>query len=64
MQVATAVADAIGADRVGFRISPANPFNDIAEEEVEELYTALRRRHSPHSTWRYLHLVESTRTAT
>ena len=38
IDVARACADAIGADRVGFRISPLNPFNEIVETDtnVEE----------------------------
>jgi N-ethylmaleimide reductase len=39
-QVAT-VADEIGAGRTGFRISPGNPFNDIVEDDIPELYAAL-----------------------
>jgi len=34
VEVAQATADAIGADRVGIRISPGNPFNDIAESDL------------------------------
>jgi N-ethylmaleimide reductase len=41
VEVATAVAGAIGADRVGLRISPANPFNDIVEDGHRETYPAL-----------------------
>jgi N-ethylmaleimide reductase len=41
VEVATAVADEIGARRTGFRISPGNPFNDIAEHDTPQLYGAL-----------------------
>ncbi|MFI7499874.1 alkene reductase [Streptomyces sp. NPDC049687] len=41
VEVAEAVADAVGADRVGLRISPHNTFNDIDERDAEELYPAL-----------------------
>jgi N-ethylmaleimide reductase len=41
VEVATAVADEIGAGRTGIRISPGNPFNDIAETDTHELYPAL-----------------------
>ena len=34
VEVAQATADAIGADRIGIRISPGNPFNDIAESDL------------------------------
>lgn len=38
VRVIDAVADAIGSDRVGVRISPANPYNDIAESDTADLY--------------------------
>lgn len=41
IEVATAVSAAIGAGRVGIRISPGHPFNDMNETEVEETYDAL-----------------------
>jgi N-ethylmaleimide reductase len=44
IEVARATAAAIGPDRVGIRISPQHPFNDIAEDDVtvyEYLVTAL-----------------------
>lgn len=36
VEVAKAVADAIGADRVGIRISPAHPLNGVEETDAEE----------------------------
>ncbi|MFD8997797.1 alkene reductase [Streptomyces abikoensis] len=57
VEVATAVAEAIGGHRVGFRISPGNPFNDIAEENLEETYGALVRALAPLEL-AYLHLME------
>ena len=41
VEVAQAVADEIGADRTGIRISPGNPFNDIVEDDAPALYAAL-----------------------
>ncbi|WP_106402297.1 alkene reductase [Actinocorallia populi] len=41
VEVATAVAEEIGAERTGFRISPGNPFNDIVEDDAPQLYRAL-----------------------
>lgn len=41
VEVATAVAAAIGPERVGVRISPANPVNGIAEGDTETIYPAL-----------------------
>lgn len=57
-EVAAAVAEAIGGHRTGFRISPANPYNDIAEEDTEQLYSALIARLAPLNL-AYLHVVES-----
>jgi N-ethylmaleimide reductase len=34
VEVARAAAEAIGADRVGVRISPGHPFNDITEDDL------------------------------
>lgn len=41
VEIATAVAAEVGADRTGLQISPGNAFNDIAEDDTLELYTAL-----------------------
>ena len=43
VEVASAVADEIGAGRTGIRISPGNPFNDIAENDVYTVYGELIR---------------------
>ncbi|WP_330293124.1 alkene reductase [Streptomyces sp. NBC_00576] len=56
VEVATAVADEIGASRTGLRISPANPFNDIAESDTHELYPALVRALAPLNL-AYLHIA-------
>ncbi|GAB3957410.1 alkene reductase [Streptomyces sparsus] len=47
VEVTSAVADEIGAGRTGIRISPGNPFNDIAETDTSELYPALVRALAP-----------------
>ncbi|MEV7130748.1 alkene reductase [Streptomyces sp. NPDC093260] len=60
LEVATAVAKAIGGRRTGFRISPANPYNDIAEHDaadVESTYTTLVTRLSELDL-AYLHMIE------
>jgi N-ethylmaleimide reductase len=60
VEVATAVAEAIGAHRTGIRVSPANPFNDIAEtdpEDVEQTYTTLVAGLAPLGL-AYLHMLE------
>lgn len=41
VEVASAVAEEIGPGRTGMRISPGNPFNDIVEDDVDELYGTL-----------------------
>ncbi|WP_326576069.1 alkene reductase [Streptomyces sp. NBC_00481] len=56
VEVATAVAEEIGAGRTGFRISPGNPFNDIAESDTHELYPALVHALAPLDL-AYLHIV-------
>ncbi|MFE7835777.1 alkene reductase [Streptomyces sp. NPDC057474] len=55
VEVATAVAEEIGAGRTGLRISPGNPFNDIAESDTQELYPALVRALAPLDL-AYLHI--------
>ncbi|WP_221348216.1 alkene reductase [Streptomyces beigongshangae] len=60
LETAAAVAEAIGAHRTGFRISPANPYNDIAETDpadVADTYTALVDRLGELDL-AYLHMVE------
>ncbi|MBA2811180.1 alkene reductase [Streptomyces sp. KM273126] len=61
VETAKAVAEAIGADKVGFRISPGNPYNDIDESDptdVEATYTALVEDLAPLSL-AYLHQMEA-----
>ncbi|CCQ13968.1 putative uncharacterized protein [Rhodococcus sp. AW25M09] len=55
-EVIAAVARALGADRVGVRISPANPYNDIAESDTALLYRHLVDRLPALA---YLHIMES-----
>ncbi|PRY41427.1 alkene reductase [Umezawaea tangerina] len=47
VEVATAVAEEIGADRTGIRITPGIPQNGIVEDDVDELYPALVRALEP-----------------
>ncbi|MER5756537.1 alkene reductase [Streptomyces sp. NPDC002088] len=61
IETAKAVAQAIGADKTGFRMSPGNPFNDIAETDradVEATYTALIDGLAPLGL-AYLHQMEA-----
>jgi N-ethylmaleimide reductase len=57
VEVATAVAAAVGGDRVGVRVSPANSFNDIVEHETEALYAAVVAGLAPLGL-AYLHVVQ------
>jgi N-ethylmaleimide reductase len=53
VEVVAAVADEIGADRTGLRISPVNPYNDVVEHEV---YSALVEALAPLGL-AYLHVM-------
>jgi N-ethylmaleimide reductase len=57
VEVARAVAAAIGADRLGLRISPSNPFNDISEDDHRATYLALVEELAPLGL-AYLHVAE------
>lgn len=57
VEVVRAVAEAIGASRVGLRISPGNRYNDIAEVTHRELYPALVDAIDPIGL-AYLHIAE------
>ncbi|MEU4806026.1 alkene reductase [Actinosynnema sp. NPDC023587] len=59
----TAVADAIGAHRVGLRVSPGNSYNDIAEHDHRDLYPALVDALDPLGL-AYLHVLEHDRELT
>jgi N-ethylmaleimide reductase len=55
VEVTRAVVDAIGADRLGLRISPANGFNDIVEDGHRDTYRALVEAINPWGL-AYLHI--------
>ncbi|MBZ4321335.1 alkene reductase [Streptomyces huiliensis] len=60
VETVKAVVEAVGAERVGFRISPGNPYNDIAETDADDLtetYGTLLERLTPLGL-AYLHLME------
>ncbi|MDG9695287.1 alkene reductase [Streptomyces sp. DH17] len=58
VEVTEAVADEIGAGRTGIRLSPGNPYNDIREDDVHTLYSALVGALAPLDL-AYLHLVHA-----
>jgi len=55
---AAAAAVAAGAERTGIRISPGNPYNDIAESDTAGLYPALLHALRPLDL-AYLHVVHA-----
>ncbi|WP_367137545.1 alkene reductase [Saccharothrix sp. HUAS TT1] len=57
VEVVRATSEAIGAHRVGLRISPGNRYNDIAEESHHEVYPALVDAINPFGL-AYLHIAE------
>ncbi len=57
VEVTAAVVEAVGGERVGLRLSPGNPFNDIAEESTEETYAAVVAGIRPLDL-AYVHVVE------
>ncbi|MEU6822967.1 alkene reductase [Streptomyces atriruber] len=57
VEAAAAVAEAIGASRTGFRVSPGNPSNGISEPDPEPTYTALAKELAALDL-AYLHVME------
>ncbi|GAA2671606.1 alkene reductase [Nonomuraea recticatena] len=57
VEVAQAVSDAIGPERVGMRISPANGNNGINERDSADVYPALMRALAPYEL-AYVHVME------
>jgi N-ethylmaleimide reductase len=58
VEVASAVADEIGAARTGIHISPGNPYNDIVEGDTGTLYRTLVTELAPLKLG-YLHAVHT-----
>ncbi|MEE2062181.1 alkene reductase [Rhodococcus artemisiae] len=58
VEVATAVSEAIGADRVGFRFSPGGKFHDMNESDPAGLYGTLIEALNPLGL-AYLHILET-----
>jgi N-ethylmaleimide reductase len=56
METLTAMSAAAGAARVGFRICPGNPFNDLYDENPRETFSALLQAATPLQL-AYLHLI-------
>lgn len=63
VEIAQAVSAAIGAERVGIRLSPTGTFNDIAEADPAATYAAVLAGLAPLSL-AFVHLVEGSREIT
>ncbi len=57
LEVTQAVVNVAGADKVGVRISPLNPFNDIADSNPQAMFNHVAEALSPFGL-AYLHVVE------
>ena len=57
MQVTQAVVDAIGSDKVGLRLSPVNPFNDMKDSNPQALFNYVTEQLNQFNL-AYLHVVE------
>ncbi|MFC9977979.1 alkene reductase [Spirillospora sp. NPDC127200] len=57
VEVVEAVSRAVGAERVGLRLSPGITFNGVGESDTTELYRALVRALAP-TPLAYLHVFE------
>ncbi|MCI4062088.1 alkene reductase [Micromonospora sp. R77] len=58
VEVASAVADEIGPERTGIRLSPGNPYNDIVENDTHAVYPTLIAALAPLNL-AYLHLMHA-----
>ena len=56
LQVLDAICARIGAGRVGMRICPGNPFNDLSDENPTETFAALLQAVSPKKL-AYMHVI-------
>lgn len=57
LEVTEAVCEAVGADRVGLRISPVNPFNDMRDSDPQALFEQVAEALNPFGL-AYLHVME------
>lgn len=57
LEVTRAVADAVGPGRVGLRLSPVTPANDIVDANPQPLYEYLARQLAPLGL-AYVHVIE------
>ncbi len=57
LEVVQAVVDTIGADKVGIRLSPVNPFNDMKDSQPQITFNAVTQALNRFNL-AYLHVVE------
>ena len=57
MEVTKAVVNAIGSDKVGLRLSPVNPFNDIKDSHPQAVFNYVTEQLNQFNL-AYLHVVE------
>lgn len=57
LEVTRAVTDAVGHDRVGIRLSPVTPANDIVDADPQPLFDHLMRQLAPLGL-AYVHVIE------
>lgn len=57
MEVTKAVVDAIGSDKVGLRLSPVNPFNDMKDSNPQAIFNYVTEQLNQFNL-AYLHVVE------
>lgn len=57
LEVTAAVVGIVGADKVGVRISPVNPFNDMKDSNPQALFNYVAKALSKYNL-AYLHVVE------
>jgi N-ethylmaleimide reductase len=60
LEVLDALADEAGASRVGMRICPGNPFNDLHDDDPEETFAVLLEAVAARGL-AYLHVIRSPR---
>lgn len=56
VEILEAMSGVAGADRVGFRICPGNPFNDLSDDNPEETFRELLKAVAPMGL-AYLHVI-------
>ncbi|HEY0200377.1 MAG TPA: alkene reductase [Burkholderiaceae bacterium] len=57
LEVVRAITDAVGAGKVGIRLSPVTPANDISDDDPQPLFEYLARQLAPLGL-AYLHIIE------